>query len=146
MSSRTSILSALINKMKDISVANGFKTELYTNAYDKLEFWDSVENFPAIYAVAGSERREYLPGGFKWGYLSICTKVYCKGENSVAELEALLEDIEKVIDSNQRLVYDSVNNYEIVESHIDNITTDEGLLAPYAIGEVNIMVQYQVMT
>jgi hypothetical protein len=28
---------------------------------------------------------------------------------------------------------------------ITSITTDEGLLAPYAVGEINLQVRYQIM-
>ena len=71
--------------------------------------------------------------------------MYCRGEESQAELEQLLEDIESVIDANRVLVYDSTNNYETTEILVVSITTDEGLLAPYAVGEINLQVRYQLM-
>jgi hypothetical protein len=71
--------------------------------------------------------------------------VYCKGEDSQQELETLLEDLEKCIDANRVLVYDNTKNYETTEILIQSITTDEGLLAPYAVGEINLQVRYQVM-
>jgi hypothetical protein len=71
--------------------------------------------------------------------------MYCKGENAQIELEQLLEDIETVINNNRVLVYDVDKNYETTEILVASITTDEGLLAPYAIGEMNLQVRYQMM-
>jgi hypothetical protein len=88
--------------------------------------------------------REYHPSDFTWGYLGLCVKLYCKGDDSQDQLETLLEDVEHCIDSNRVLVYDESGN-ETTEILITSITTDEGLLAPYAVGEINLQVRYQIM-
>jgi hypothetical protein len=145
MSRRTSIIRALTEKLKLIDGQAPYQTNLSTNAYAKLKFWDEVEDFPAIYLTPGSEQREYHPGGFSWGYLGISVKVYCRGEEAQLELEQLLEDVETCVDANRVLVYDLDKNYETTEILIQSITTDEGLLAPYAVGEINLQVRYQTM-
>ena len=145
MSRRTSIIRALTEKLKLIDGQSPYQTNLSANAYAKLKFWDEVEDFPAIYLTPGSEMREYLPGGFSWGYLGISVKVYCRGEEAQLELEQLLEDVETCVDANRVLVYDLDKNYETTEILIQSITTDEGLLAPYAVGEINLQVRYQTM-
>jgi hypothetical protein len=58
-------------------------------------------------------------------------------------LESLLQDLETCIDNNRVLQYDG--SHETTEILITSITTDEGLLDPYAIGEINLQVRYQVM-
>lgn len=145
MSRRTSILRALTEKLKLIDGNAPYNTNLFSNAFPVIKFWDEVNDFPCIYASTGSETREYLPSAFAWAYLGISLKVYCKGEDSQAQLELLLEDIENVITDNRQLVYDVDNNYETTEILVISITTDEGLLAPYAIGEINLQVRYQLM-
>ena len=145
MSKRTSIVKALTEKLKTIDGNAPYKTNLYEAAYSKLVFWDETNNFPSVYVTPGSEMREYLPSDFTWGFLGIAIKLYCKGENSQDELEALLEDVEACIDTNRVLTYDEVNGYETTEILITSITTDEGLLAPYAVGEINLQVRYQIM-
>lgn len=142
MSKRTSIVKALVEKFKTIDGTGSYKTNLYSNANAKLKFWDEIEQFPAVYVTPGSEQREYLPGNFTWGYLGIAVKVYCKGDEVQEELELLLEDLETCIDLNRVLVYDTTNNYETTEILVQSITTDEGLLAPYAVGEINLQVRY----
>ena len=142
MSRRTSIVKALAEKFKLIDGTGVYKTNLSGNAYPKLKFWDEVQDFPAVYMSPGSESREYLPGNFTWGYLGISVKAYCKGEDSQQLLENLLEDLETSIDQNRVLVYDLTMGYETTEILISSITTDEGLLAPYAVGEINLQVRY----
>ena len=145
MSRRTSIVKALAEKFKVIDGSTGYKTNIFNNSFAKLKFWDETSDFPSIYVVAGSESRDYMPSAFTWGYLGVSLKVYCKGEDSQQLLEDLLEDVENVVDANRVLVYDAANNYETTEILITSITTDEGLLAPYAIGEINLQVRYQIM-
>lgn len=142
MSKRTSILKALVVKINEALDGTQYTTNIYGNAFPKLKFWDEVNNFPSLYSSPGSEQREYLPGNFTWGYLGISLKLYCKGEDSAEQLEQMLEDVESVIDANRVLVYDTTNNYETTEILISSITTDEGLLAPYAVGEINLQVRY----
>lgn len=145
MSRRTSILKALTEKLKLINGQTPYNTNLFNNAYPKLKFWDEVNDFPCIYATPGSEMREYLPGDFTWAYLGVSLKVYCKSEDSQSQLELLLEDIENVVHDNRVLQYDAVKNYETTEILVTSITTDEGLLAPYAVGEINLQVRYALM-
>jgi hypothetical protein len=146
MSVRTKIAKALAEKLKLIDGSTGFTTNLFNNAYSKLKFWDEVSDFPAVYMSTGSETRDYLPGGFKWAFLGISLKVYVKGEDPAQQLEDLLEDVEKIIDTNRTLVYDSTTpGAQTTEILINSIVTDEGLLEPYGVGEINITVQYPVL-
>lgn len=145
MTRRTSILKALVEKLKTSLDGSQYTSNIFNNAYPKIKFWDEINDFPSIYGSPGSEQREYLPAAFTWGYLGISLKLYCKGENSQEQLEQLLEDVENVIDANRVLVYDTTNNYETTEILVVSITTDEGLLAPYAVGEINLQVRYALM-
>ncbi len=144
MSKRTSIVKALANKFKEINGSSPYSTDLYNNSFNKLKFWDEVQDFPCVYVTPGSAMREYLPSDFTWGYLGVCVKAYCKGEEAQSQLESLLQDLETCIDNNRVLQYDDSGN-ETTEILITSITTDEGLLDPYAVGEINLQVRYQVM-
>lgn len=145
MSKRTSIVKALVAKLNTISIQNGYKTDLFECAFAKLEFWDSTSNYPSVYCTAGSEYREYLPGDFAWGYLGIALKLYCKGDDAQEQLELLLEDVENCVDQNRVLIYDDSTKQETTEILIQSIVTDEGLLAPYAVGEINLQVRYAIV-
>ena len=146
MSRRASIVNAITESLKVIDGTGAYKTNIFNNSFSKIKFWDEVNDFPCCYVIAGSETREYMPAAFAWGFLNVCIKVYTKGEDAQQLLENLLEDIENVIDSKRGvLVYDSTNNYSTSELSITSITTDEGLLNPYGVGEVTLLVRYQVM-
>lgn len=145
MSKRTSIVKALVEKLKEIDGTYPYKINLFNNAYAKLKFWDEIQDFPAVYVTPGTEMREYLPGEFKWGYLGVAIKVYVRGDDAADQLEALLDDIELVLDTNRNIIYDVDNAQETTEIMIQSIVTDEGLLTPYGVGEVNLQVRYAVL-
>lgn len=143
MSARSSIIKALEEKLKAIDGTGSYLTNLSGNVYTKLKFWDEINDFPSVYIVAGSESREYLPGGFKWGFLNVSLKVYVKNETPIQSLEELLQDIETVLDGSTQLQYST--NKETTDILISSIVTDEGLLAPYGVGEVTIVIRYQIL-
>jgi uncharacterized membrane protein len=60
-------------------------------------------------------------------------------------LEDLLEDVEQVVHDNRVLTYDATNNYQTTEILVMSVVTDEGLLLPYAVGEINLQVRYALM-
>jgi len=147
MTKRTQIVQALAETIKStINGSSPYITNLQNQCFAKLKFWDEVNDFPSVFITPGTETREYLPNSFAWGFLGVCVKVYCKSEDNAQEqLEQLLADLETCIDNNRQLVYDSTTGYETTEILIASITTDEGLLAPYAVGEINLQVRYQIM-
>ena len=146
MTRRISIVTALAEKFKIIDGTGSYKTDLFGNSYPKLKFWDEVQDFPCVYLTAGTEVREYMPSDFTWGFLNISVKVYVRSESEAQQqLENLLDDIENVLDANRVLVYDTTNNLSTTEILIQSITTDEGLLAPYGVGEINLQVRYALV-
>jgi len=146
MTKRTKIVNALVEKFKQIDGTAPYTTNVYNNAYAKLKFWDEIQDFPSIYATPGSETREYMPGDFAWGFLNIAIKAYVRSEDNTQEqLEQLLEDIEQCVDSNRVLIYDTEQNLETTEILVQSITTDEGLLVPYGVGEINLQVRYPIV-
>jgi len=146
MTKRTSIVTALAEKLKIIDGNAPYSSDLFGNSYPKLKFWDEVQDFPSVYLVAGSETRQYHPADFTWALLNISIKVYVKDESyPQEELEDLINDLETVINNNRVLVYDVTNNLSTTEILIQSITTDEGLLAPYGVGEINLQVRYALV-
>jgi hypothetical protein len=146
MTRRISVVKALAEKFKIIDGTGSFKTNLFDNSYPKLKFWDEVQDFPCVYLTAGTEIREYMPSDFTWGFLNVSIKVYVRSESEAQQLlEDLLDDLEKVIHDNRVLVYDTTNNLSTTEILIQSITTDEGLLAPYGVGEINVQVRYALV-
>ena len=110
-----------------------------------LKFLDEIEQYPSLCVVAGDEFREYLPDQFKWRLLDITIRAYVNDNNDVQEtLALLLEDIERVIDDNDSLVYDDTVSPSLSTTSltIGSISTDEGVIAPLGIGEMTLRVRY----
>lgn len=140
--SRSAIVNAIITELKKIDGSGSYVVDLANNVTNKLVFWDEVNDFPYISVVAGSETREYLPGGFKWGYLGITIRIYVYGEEPLDELEKVLYDVETQLDKDHTLTYDTDKSTEQIS--LLSISTDEGLLAPYGVGEITLEIRYQV--
>jgi hypothetical protein len=141
---RGSIVEALTDKLKTISLANGYATDLGEQAYSKMRFWDEIQEFPCVCLVAGAESIVHQGGGMKDRYLDLTLRIYVNDEDSTLALEKLLEDVEIIIDRNGRLAYvDSSGNMgstrDIIITYID---TDQGALAPLGVGEMTLQVKY----
>lgn len=141
---RSTIVEALVDKLKTISLSNGFSTDLGEQAYPRMRFWDEIQEFPCVCLVAGSESIVHQAAGLKDRYLDITLRAYVNEEDSTMALEKLLEDVELIIDRNGRLAYvdssgSTGSTRDIIITHID---TDQGALAPLGVGEMTLQVKY----
>lgn len=141
---RSSIVEALTDKIKAISLANGYSTDLGEQAFPRMKFWDELQEFPTVCLVAGPESIVHQGAGMKDRYLSVVLRAYVNEEDSIIALEKLLEDIEIIIDRNGRLAYvdSSGNQGHTRDIIITNIDTDQGALAPLGVGEMTLQVKY----
>jgi hypothetical protein len=144
---RSGITNAIITELKKINggnIAGGgtYSVDLANNITNKLIFWDEVNDFPFVSIVPGNEVREYHPGGFKWGHLGINIRAYVYGEEPLDELEKVLYEIEAQLERDHTLTYDTNKTTEQIT--VLSIATDEGLLAPYGVGEITCEIRYQV--
>ena len=142
---RKKVVDALVKKLEDIDGNNPFNTNLFKNVDGKLKFLDEIEEYPKVCVIAGDEFREYQPGAYKWRLLDKTIRAYIRDENDAQEtLALLLEDIERVIDDNDNLVYDDTvdPNLSTTSLTIGSISTDEGVISPLGIGEMTVRVRY----
>ena len=141
---RSKILGALADQFKNIDGTGNYKSDLGNNVSPRMQFWDEIDQFPAVHMAAGSETREYYGGGNKWRYLTVTLRVYVNSEDPVDELEEILEDMETVLDANPDLTYDEDYGEDSTVALITlvSIDTDEGALAPLGVGEMVLEVRY----
>ena len=141
---RQSVVAALVEKLKEINGTGQFLSDVDNNVQPRLKFWDEVDQFPAVHLNAGSETREYLGAGQRHRFLSITIRCYVRSEDSVDELDRLLEDVETVIETHSALKYTDRLGAEHTTHQITivSIDTDEGVLEPLGVGEVLIEVRY----
>ena len=143
-SRRANIVESLAEKLKNIDGSGAYLSDVANNVHPFLKFWDEVEDFPAIHLNAGSETREYQAAGYKDRFLSVTIRCYVQEENAQNALNALMEDVETVIEENSNLQYfDKQNNeFNCQQITVISIDTDEGVLEPLGVGEILVEVRY----
>ncbi len=141
---RQNIVNALVDKIKLIDGTGSYQTAV-ADVSPRLKFWDEVQEFPSVHLNAGREVRTYDGGGFKFRYLTITLRCYVEdNEDSVGALDALLEDLETVLEAEDPLTYNDKKGVaqSTVQTTIVSIDTDEGVMDPLGIGEILIEIQY----
>ena len=141
---RQGIVNAIVTKLKGIDGSGNYHIDLAEQVEPRLKFWDEVEEFPAIHVNAGRETREYLTAGVKNRFLIVTLRCYVNEEDAVDALDALLEDVETVLEDNSSTTYTDKLGVEqsIQQITIFSIETDEGVLEPLGVGEILIEVRY----
>lgn len=141
---RSAIVDALVVELKKINQTGAFLTDVFDNVHPRLKFWDEVDTFPAIHLNAGSETREYQGGGYKDRFLTIMVRCYVKETDAVQALDKLLEDVETVIETHGRLAYvdRQGNTQHTLDILVISIDTDEGVLEPFGVAEMQLQVHY----
>jgi hypothetical protein len=142
---RKKIVDSLVRKINLIDGNNPNNSNIFQNAHSGMVFLDEIQEYPKVCVVAGDEVREYQPGEFKWRFLSLDIRVYVEDQDDSQEVLAILmEDIERVIDNNDVLIYDDTvsPNLTTTSLTLQSLSTDEGVLAPLAIGEMTIECRY----
>jgi len=142
---RKKIVEALVKKLKGINGNHPFNSNVFNNVTGHMVFLDQIQEYPKVCVVAGDEAREYQPNEFKWRFLSLDIRVYVDNEEDPQEVLALLmEDIERVIDDNDVLIYDDTvsPNLTTTSLTLESLSTDEGILKPLGIGELTLVCRY----
>jgi len=141
---RSAITNAIVDLLKQINGTGEYVSNLSNNVYNKLKFIESINDFPTVCVVASSESRTYQAGGYKDRFLSFKLIIFANEENPLTKLDAILEDIETLLESNGRLAYEDRQGIaqRLVDITINSISTDEGAFEPIAIGEMGITVRY----
>jgi len=143
---RNKISDAIVSEIKlKLNGQSPFNSNIFNNVHGNTLFIDQITQFPSLCVIAGDETRQYQPDGFKWRFLNLEVRIYVSDETDPQEeLALLLEDVERVIDDNDVLVYDDTvsPSLKTTSSTILTISTDEGVLSPLAVGEIAIQVRY----
>ena len=143
-SRRYAIVAALVSLFKTINGSGPFRSNVGNSVYPNLKYFDEVTDFPAICVTASTETRTYQAGGYRDRYLDIRIMIFINEEDPLNKCEALMEDIESLIEENGRLAYtDRDGSVQYTRDiTINSLSSDEGTLDPMSVGEINIRVQY----
>lgn len=144
MSNRQSIVVAYADTTKATldGVVDGYN--IYDNVFARNMLTKDIVSFPCITFSPGPESFQYLPAGLRWNYLTVYARAYVKNvEEPQQELEVLIQKIKNIIASNTNMPYYVGNTLmNITDATLQEISTDEGLLAPDGIAEVVFVVRY----
>ena len=143
-SRRRAIVEAIAEALEKINGQAPFRTSV-AKVERRLKFWDEVDEFPTLHVGAGGETRQYDGGGFRFRFLTITVRCYVSDDSDVIEaLEELLEDVETVLEDNDPLTYtDSTGtSHTTVQTTVQSVDTDEGVLEPLGVGEIVLEVRY----
>jgi hypothetical protein len=141
---RYAIVDALVSLFKRIDGTGTYLSNLNNNVFNKLKFYDEVTDFPTICVTASNESRQYQAGGYRDRYLEVRLMVFVNEDNPLKKCEAILEDVETLVEDNGRLAYvDRQGQTQFTHDiTILSISTDEGTLDPISIGEMTLRVHY----
>jgi hypothetical protein len=149
MSQRRNIVNFLVDNLKLIDGTKSplsnyrFKTDLHENVYRGYKFVDEINDYPAVYLVAGKETRSYQTAGTTQSQLLIALRAYIYDE----EYELINENYGNLTSDIEHVIYNlpkTHSDYQILDIVIQSINTDEGLLTPYGIVELQILISYEV--
>ena len=142
---RKKLVDALVEKLQLIDGNHPFNSNVFNNVHSGMIFLDEIQEYPKVCVVSGDETREYQPNEFKWRFLSLDIRVYVEDQEDPQEVLArLMEDIERVVDDNDVLIYDDTvsPNLTTTSLTLQALTTDEGVLAPLGIGQMTVLCRY----
>tara|TARA_B100002019_G_C20951085_1_gene441644 strand:- start:37 stop:489 length:453 start_codon:yes stop_codon:yes gene_type:complete len=142
---RRNIINHILTNLKlidgSISSLNSnytFQNNAFNNVFRKVKFLDEVNDFPSIFFQVGEEVRVYNTSGNTTGLIPLTLRIYVNDEESSGSLDSLIQDIEHVIYN----IDTGVHN--IRDMTISSVDTDEGLVKPYGIGEIEILIEYEL--
>lgn len=146
LSRRKEITELLVTELKKINGSTStfdpnylYSTDIANNVFRRLKFLDEINDFPTICVNAGSEARTYDTSGLITGDLTLNIRAYLRAENPITAAENLADDIEHIV-----YHLGDKSDIGILDLIMQSVSTDEGLVAPFGILEIDILARYQL--
>lgn len=151
MSQRRDVIKFLIDNLKLIDGTQSpldytydFNTNLHENVFRGYRTLEEINDFPSIYLTLGPEIRTYNTSGVTQSLIDVMLRVYVYDE----EDELVSEQINDIAQDIEHIIYSlpkDQSDLELLDITITSINTDEGLLTPYGIVELQLQVSYEVI-
>ena len=127
MTKRTDIIEGLIEAIEATTLSPGTRG---------LRFLDEVNEFPAFYVHTRQEGRTHISAGVKYANMEIDIRGYIHSDE-LASTELYIRQIEEGV---QALASTCV----VDEARVLSVRTDEGLMLPYSVCDLQIQIIYIV--
>lgn len=123
-------------------VPYSYNHNLSGNVFKRFKFLNELDDFPCICFIVGDESRQHVGAGVKYGTLPITIRGYVRTEKPLEAADDLLDDIEHVV-----MGFSLSNDAQVLgleESRIVTTSTDEGIMEPFGVAEVGVILRYNV--
>lgn len=132
---RTQIINALIADLEaNTEVASG-------NVHKRYKYLDEVNDFPTITFVVRNEDRVHYGDANKFARLNLDLRGYVFAEDQLDVAEALAANVEiNVVD----VFANNHRNLQVESAQVNSFRTDEGLMSPYGVADLNIGITYSL--
>ena len=128
---RSQIIDAFRDHLDTIgTIEKVFKRYMYMN---------EINDFPAITFVARQEVREHRGAGRKLAVLSVALRVYVY-DRDISDLDERLAEIEEKVNT----FAESYRQHAVEIAQVVTVSGDEGLMRPYQVGDMDILITYDV--
>ena len=128
---RSQIIDAFRDHLDTIgTIEKVFKRYMYMN---------EINDFPAITFVARQEAREHRGAGRKLAVLSVALRVYVY-DRDISDLDERLAEIEEKVNT----FAESYRQHSVEIAQVVTVSGDEGLMRPYQVGDMDILITYDV--
>lgn len=139
MARRTEILNYLANRLRLISTTSGYETDV-AQVHRSYKYLNDINDFPTI-CFGGTPRETWSHYGDGAQLQSITQHLrgYVQSdEDSLDDSEQLARDIERVVNQFE----DEAANLSVMRAQVVSLTTDEGLLSPSGMCDVEVEILY----
>lgn len=160
MARRTQIIDLFRGHLEEINSI--------VNVHSRYKYLDEINDFPTICFVPRGEVRDHFGAGRKLAILQIDLRLY-HYDRDQADLELLLREVEEKIatftgntleaeflaiqagdviatqDNKFFIIGDAETIVRLIENaQVVTFATDEGLMRPYQVGDLQILITYEV--
>lgn len=137
MARRTDIIEALVGHL-------GTNTDVHANnVHRTYKYMHDLNDFPAITFIPNREDRDHFGAGQVHGILAIQLRCYVY-DGDTADIA---DECERLADQ----IEDSINTFsaanralEVEEARVISLRTDDGLMTPYGVADLQISILYRL--
>jgi len=137
MARRTDIIEGLVGHL-------GTNTDVHANnVYRTYKYMHDLNDFPAITFIPNREDRDHFGDGQVHGILAVQLRCYVYDGDTADiadECERLADQIEAAVDT-----FSATNRaLEVEEARVVSLRTDDGLMTPYGVADLQISILYRL--
>lgn len=128
MSKRTLIIESLIRHIATHTNSTGFRG---------MRFLHEINTFPSFYIHPQNENRVHRGAGFQLAVMSCSIRAF-QWTDTLDVVESYSRDLETAIQT-----YKPAYKHLVQEARVTSVRTDEGIMAPYALVDMNLDILYE---